>query len=74
MAKKLEFISIKYFDKIINNLLINENIFKINIIISNLISYLIILNINIFNLFIILRILRKSDNVLIIIKNNNYLK
>ena len=32
------------------------------------------LNINIFNLFIILRILYKSDNVLIIAKDDNYLE
>ena len=72
--KKLEFVSIKYFNKIINDLFINKNVFKIDIIINNLISYLIILNINIFDLFIILKILYKSDSVLIIIKNNNYLK
>ena len=37
-------------------------------------QYSIMLNINIFNLFIILKIFNKNDNILIIIKNNNYLK
>ena len=72
--KKLEFVSIKYFNKVINNLLINKNVFKINIIINNLILYSIILNINIFNSFIMLRILYKGDNALIIIEDNNCLK
>ena len=72
--KKLKFISTECLNKIINNLFINKNVFKINIAINNLISYLIILNINIFNSFIMLRILYKGDNVLIIIENNDYLK
>ena len=74
MIKELEFILIEYFNKVVNNLFVNENVFKINIVINNLILYLIMLNINIFDLFIMLRILHKGDNILIIIKNNNCLK
>ena len=55
--KKFEFISIENFNKIIDDLFIDKNIFKIYIIINNLIANLIILNINIFNSIIILKIL-----------------
>ena len=55
--KEFEFISIENFNKIIDDLFIDKNIFKIYIIINNLIANLIILNINIFNSIIILRIL-----------------
>ena len=55
--KEFKFISIESFNKIIDDLFIDKNIFKIYIIIDNLIANLIILNIDTFNLIIILRIL-----------------
>ena len=45
--------SIKSFNKTINNLFIYYNLFKINIAIINLSLYLIILDINIFSIIII---------------------
>ena len=58
IMKLLEFILIKCFNKIINHLFIRENIFKIYIIIDNLISYSIMLNVDIFNSFIMLKVFR----------------
>ena len=72
--KLLEFVSIKCFNKIINHLFIRENVFKIHIIVDNLISYSMILNINVFDLFIMLRIFNENDNALIIFEDNNRLK
>ena len=71
--KLFEFIFIERFNKIINHLFIYKNVFKIHIIVDNLISYLMMLNINVFNSFMMLRIFNENDNVLIIVKNNNYL-
>ena len=72
--KLFEFVFIKCFDKVINHLFIRENVFKIHIIVDNLISYLIMLNINVFDSFIMLRVFDENDNVLIIIENNDRLK
>ena len=74
MTKLFEFVSAKCFNKIINHLFIRENVFKIHIIIDNLTSYSIMLNVNVFNSFIMLRIFNENDNVLIIFENNNRLK
>ena len=57
IIKEFKFISIENFNKIIDDLFIDKNVFEIYIIIDNLIANLIILNIDIFNSIIILRIL-----------------
>ena len=72
--KQFEFVFTQNFDKFVNDLFINKNIFEIYIIINNLILNSIILNINIFNFIIILKIFNKNDYVLIIIEKNYYLK
>ena len=72
--KLFEFVSAECFDKIINYLFIYKNVFKIHIVVDNLISYLIMLNVNVFDSFIMLRVFNKNDNALIIVENNNYLK
>ena len=74
MSKMLEFISTECFDKTVNYLFIRENIFQIHIVIRYLISYLIMLNINMLNSFIMLKVFNKNDNALIIVENNNRLK
>ena len=72
--KLFEFIPIKCFDKIINHLFVHKIIFKIHIVIDNLISYLMMLNVNVFDSFMMLRVFDENDNVLIIIEDNNHLK
>ena len=74
MTKLFEFVSAKCFNKVINHLFIRENIFKIHIIVDNLISYLMMLNVNVFDSFIMLRIFNESDNDLIVLEDNNRLK
>ena len=74
MTKLLEFVPTKCFDKVINHLLVRENVFKIHIVVDNLISYLMMLNVNVFDSFIMLKIFNENDNVLIILKDNNRLK
>ena len=74
MTKLLEFVSAECFDKVINHLFVRENVFQIHIVINYLISYLMMLNVNVFDSFIMLRVFDECDNVLIIIKNNNRLK
>ena len=74
MTKLFEFIPIKCFNKIINYLFVYKNVFKIHIVVDNLISYLIMLNVNVFNSFIILKVFNESDNVLIVVENNDRLK
>ena len=74
MTKLFEFVSAKCFDKIINHLFVRENVFKIHIVVDNLISYLMMLNINVFNSFIMLKTFDESDNVLIVFEDNNRLK
>ena len=69
-----EFVPAEYFDKIINHLFVYKNVFKIHIVVDNLTSYLMMLNVNMFNSFMMLRILNKNDNALIIVENNNRLK
>ena len=54
--KLFKFVFIKYFNKIINYLFINKNIFKNNNIDNNLFLYIIILYIDIFNTRIKLKI------------------
>ena len=54
--KLFKFIFIKYFNKIVNYLFINKNIFKNNNINNNLFLYIMILYINIFNTRIKLKI------------------
>ena len=54
--KLFKFIFIKYFNKIINYLFINKNIFKNNNIDNNLFLYIMILYIDIFNTRIKLKI------------------
>ena len=72
--KLFEFIPAKCFNEIIDHLFVYKNVFKIHIIVDNLISYSVMLNVNIFNSFIMLRVFNENDNVLIIIENNNRLK
>ena len=72
--KLFEFVSAECFDKIINHLFIRENIFKIHIVIDNLILYLMMLNINVFDSFIMLKIFNENDNILIVAENHNRLK
>ena len=74
MTKLFEFVSAECFDKIIDHLFIRENVFKIHIIVDNLTSYSIMLNVNVFDLFIMLRIFDESDNVLIVFEDNDRLK
>ena len=74
MTELLEFIFAKCFNKIINHLFIRENVFKIHIVVDNLISYLIMLNVNVLDSFIMLKNFNENDNVLIIVENNNRLK
>ena len=74
MTKLLEFIPAKCFNKIINHLFIRENVFQIHIVVRYLIAYLMILNVNVFNSFIMLRVFDESDNALIIFEDNNRLK
>ena len=67
-----KFVFVKYFDKIIDYLFINKNIFENNNIDDNLFSHVIMLYIDIFNTRIKLRIFSQNYNFLIItIKNNN---
>ena len=54
--KSFKFVFIKCFNKIVNYLFINKNIFKNNNIDDNLFSYIIILYINIFNTHMKLKI------------------
>ena len=74
MTKLLEFVSAECFNKIINHLFIRENVFKIHIVVDNLISYLMMLNINMLDSFMMLKNFNENDNALIIIENNNRLK
>ena len=53
---------------------IRENIFKIHIIVDNLISYSIMLNVDVFNSFIMLKIFNENDNVLIVVEDDNRLQ
>ena len=71
--KLLKLIFKQYFNKSINYLLFSRNIFKSNIISDNLFLYIVILNIDILNTYIKLRIFNKSYSILIIIINNNSL-
>ena len=72
--KELKFVSVESLNKTIDYLLIDKNVFEIDIIIDNLIANSIILNIDIFNIIIILKILYQDNNILIIVEENNYLK
>ena len=74
MTKLLEFVPAKYFNKVINHLFVYENVFQIHIVVRYLIAHLMMLNVNIFNSFMMLRIFDKNYNVLIIFENNNHLK
>ena len=69
--KLFKFIFIKYFNKIVNYLFINKNIFENNNIDNNLFSHVIMLYINIFNTRIKLRIFNQNYNFLIIIIEND---
>ena len=72
--KQFELVSAKCFNKIVNYLFIDENVFYIYFIVRYLIVYLMILNINIFDSFIMLRVFNENDNVLIVVEDNNRLK
>ena len=72
--KLFESISAECFNKVINHLFIRENVFKIHIIVDNLIAYLMMLNVNMFNSFIMLKVFNENDNALIIIEDNNRLQ
>ena len=74
MAELFEFVSAECFDKIINHLFVRENVFKIHIVVDNLISYLMMLDINVFDSFIMLKVFNENDNALIIFEDNNRLK
>ena len=74
MTKLFEFVPAECFDKIINHLFIRENVFKIHIVVDNLISYLMMLNVNVFDSFMMLKVFNENDNVLIIVENNKRLK
>ena len=74
MTELLEFIPAKCFNKVINHLFVRENVFQIHIAVRYLIAHLIMLNVNMLNSFIMLRVFDKDDNALIIIENNNHLK
>ena len=74
MTKLLEFVPAECFDKVINHLFVRENVFQIHIIVRYLIAYLMMLNVNVLDSFIMLKILNKNDNVLIISEDNNRLK
>ena len=71
--KLLKFIFKQYLSKSIDYLLFNRNIFKSNNINNNLFLYIVILNINIFNIYIKLKIFNKSYIILIIVIDNNSL-
>ena len=67
-----EFIFAKCFDKVINHLFINKNIFENNNIGDNLFSYIIMLYIDMLGTRMKLRVFNQNYNFLIItIKNNN---
>ena len=72
--KQFEFISAKRLDKIVNYLFIDENVFQIHVIVRYLIAHLIMLNVNVFDSFMMLKVFDENDNALIVIENNNHLK
>ena len=73
MTKQFELVSAKCLNKVINHLFVHENVFQIHIIVRYLIAHLIMLNVNVLNSFIMLKIFNENDNVLIIVEDNNRL-
>ena len=73
MAEQFELVFIKFFDKTINHLFVCENVFKIHIIVDNLILYSMMLNVDVFNSFMMLRVFNEDDNVLIVVEDNDRL-
>ena len=72
--KLFEFVSAECLNKIINHLFIEKYVFKIHIVVDNLISYLIMLSVNVLDSFIMLKIFNENDNALIVVEDNNRLK
>ena len=74
ITKLLEFVPAECFDKTINHLFVRENVFKIHIAVDNLTSYSMMLDVNVLDSFMILRVLDENDSALIVFEDNNRLK
>ena len=66
-----EFVPAECFNKIINHLFIRENVFQIHIVVRYLITHLMILNVNVLDSFMMLKVFNENYNALIILKDNN---